>query len=41
MGPATSPCSTRNAISTPMFGARPQSQEASTNSSTLTVKSRT
>ncbi|MNY07388.1 hypothetical protein D3C86_1401890 [compost metagenome] len=32
MGPATAPCSTRNAISASRDGEKPQSQDASTNS---------
>ena len=41
MGPATKPCSARIAISVAMFGASPHSQDASVNSSTLRVNSRT
>ena len=41
MGPATKPCRTRNTISIVMFGARPHSHEASTNSKTLVMNRRT
>src|SRR5574337_1412443 len=41
IGPATKPCSTRNRISSVMFGARPHSHEHSTNSSTLPTNSLT
>ena len=41
MGPATAPCSTRNSTSISSEEAKPQSQEVSTNSSTLMVNRRT
>ena len=41
MGPATRPCSTRNAISISSDEARPHIHDASTNMSTLAVNSRT
>ena len=41
MGPATKPCSARMAISVDILGARPHSQDAMTNSSTLAVNKRT
>src|SRR6187431_681373 len=40
-GPATSPCITRKAINDSMLGARPHSQEASTNSAVDRQKSLT
>ena len=41
MGPATKPCSARIAMSVDILGARPQSQDAITNMSTLMVNKRT
>ena len=41
MGPATRPCSTRKPISISSEVARPQSHEANTKSTTLSVNSRT